>query len=139
MRSFRGNQMGRLGQMRGPQGFRGFGDTPAGASQGASLPGAMVPAVAGGNMTQGQGIVFDYQTPNIATINHGAASGAQIIQFDNNSTFLWLRSTFSVDVSAAAFSTTPPYPLIDMTIQDTGNGMQFMNAAVKIYSIAGNK
>jgi hypothetical protein len=135
--------MGRLGNFRGAPGFRGFGDNPSsavtGAAQGAALPGAMVPATAGGNMTQGQGIVFTYQTPNVATINHGTNSGAQIIQFDNNSTFLWLRSTYSVDVSSAAFATTPPDALIDVTIQDTGNGMQFMNAAVKIYSIAGKE
>lgn len=141
MRSFRGGQMGRMG-FPNPAGFRSFGNgapsPTAGAAVGASLPGAQVPAIAGGNATQGQGITFQYQTPSIATINHGTSSGSQVIQFDNNSTFLWLRSTFAVDVSAAEFNSGDiPVPLITMTIQDTGNGMQFMNAAVPIYTSAG--
>jgi hypothetical protein len=113
--------------------FRGgFGDASAPGN------GGNIPQAAGGNSVQGKGIVFVYQTPNVAAVAHGAASGSQVIQFDNNSTFLWLRTTFSADIAGAAFTTsTQPLPLITATIQDTGNGMQFMNAAIPVYQIAG--
>jgi hypothetical protein len=121
--------------MRG--GFRGgrFGDT-----SGAALPNpqAGVPGAAGGNATQGKGIVFTYSTPLYATLNHGASSGSQIIQFDNNSTFQWLRSFFTCDVSAAQFTeSSQPIPLITVQITDTGNGMSFMNAPIPVYAVAG--
>jgi hypothetical protein len=122
--------MPRMFRTPGRPGFRGFGD--------ATASGGGVPAASGGNATQGKGIDFVYQTPTVASIAHGTSSGAQPIQFDNNSTFLWLRSTYSVDESAAAFTSGAyPVPLITVTIQDTGNGMQFMNAPIPVYSIAG--
>ncbi len=114
----------------GHPGFRGFGQ--------ATAPGGAVPAASGGNATQGKGIVFVYQTPNVAALAFGTGSGAQPIQFDNNSTFLWVRSTFSVDLAGAAITSGAfPIPLVTVTIQDTGNGMQFMNAPIPLYEIAG--
>lgn len=114
------------------QSFRGFG------AAGAPAPGAGVPRGQGGNATQGRGIVFTYQTPNVATLTHATSSGSQIIQFDNNSTFLWLRSTFTFDVAGATVSVSAlQIPHVTATIQDTGNGMQFMNAAIPVYEIAG--
>jgi hypothetical protein len=118
--------------MRGS--FRGLGA----AAVAAAMPG--VPMNAGGNAVQGNGIVFTYQTPNIATLTHLTASGAQVIQFDNNSTFLWLRSTFTFDVSAATVTNSAlQIPHITVTIADTGNGMQFMNAGIPVYEIAGTQ
>lgn len=109
----------------------GFGDTSA-------APAGAVPVNVGGNAVQGKGIVFTYQTPTVTSVAHGASSGSQIIQFDNNSTFLWLRSTFSADIAGAAFlNDTVPCPLITVTIADTGNGMQFMNAPIPVFEIAG--
>ena len=118
--------MGRMG------GFRGLGATPVAA------PGANVPSYAGGNSVQGKGIAFTYQTPNVASLAPSASSGAQNIQFDNNSTFLWLRSTFSVDISEAALTSGSfVIPLVTVQITDTGNGMCFMNAPVPLFDIAG--
>lgn len=116
----------------------GFGNLRGMGRLGDTNTAAAVPPSQGGNAVQGKGIVFVYQTPNVATLNHGNASGSQVIQFDNNSTFLWLSSTFTADIAAAAFTAaTQPLPLITATIQDTGNGMQFMNAALPVYQIAG--
>ena len=136
--------------MRG--GYRGgrfgrMGDASSQANVMAPNPGNMVlpspqanfvPPGAGGNATQGKGIAFTYSTPVFATLNHGASSGSQIIQFDNNSTFQWLRSFFAYDVSAAQYTeSSQPVPLITVNITDTGNGMSFMNAPVPVYSVAG--
>lgn len=127
MRGGFGGFSGRFGQAQASA-----GGTPT------APPGASIPASMGGNAVQGKGIVFTYQTPNVALLNHGTGSGAQPIQFDNNSTFLWLRSTFTYDVAEAQFEvSTQPVPLITVQIQDTGNGMQFMNAPVPVYEIAG--
>jgi hypothetical protein len=132
--SFKGPRFGRLSDgtiVQLPSG-------PATGGTAQAPPGSSIPPGAGGNSVQGKGINFVYQTPLVATINHGASSGAQPIQFDNNSTFLWLRSTFVVDIAAAAFLIgTIPIPLITVSIQDTGNGMSFMNAPIPIYTIAG--
>jgi len=122
--------------MRG--GFsRQFGQTAPAISAGTAAA-TGIPQQSGGNAVQGRGIVFQYQTPNVATLNHGASSGAQNIQFDNNSTFLWLRATFSCDISAAEFTvSSQPVPLITLNITDTGNGMSFMNGPIPVYEIAG--
>jgi hypothetical protein len=101
-------------------------------------PQQYVPPSAGGNATQGKGIAFTYSTPVYASLANGVSSGAQIIQFDNNSTFQWLRSFFTCDLSSAGFTeSTQPIPLITVQITDTGNGMSFMNAAVPVYTVAG--
>ena len=123
----------------GFRGFNGPGVTAAGTgAQGGTSGSGPVPAVSGGNSVQGDGIDFIYQTPNVASLANGAGSGAQDIQFDNNSTFWWLRTTFTVDINAAAFLVnTQPIPLITVQIQDTGNGMSFMNAPIPIYAMAG--
>ncbi len=120
---------GGFGRLNGP-GFRGFG---AGAPAGSGIP-----ANAGGNAVSGKGIDFMYATPAGVTVNHGTTSGAQIIQFDNNSTFLWLRTVFTSDVAEAQVTaSTIPIPFITVQITDTGNGMSFMNAAIPVYAIAG--
>lgn len=113
--------------MRG--GFRGIG-TPGN-------PG-MVPASMGGNAVQGQGIDFTYATPALASLANGATSGAINIQFDANSVFVWLRSTFSAQLSGpAAFTySSIPVPNISVSIQDTGKGASFMNTFIPVYQIA---
>ena len=127
-------------------GFRGFGTgvVPGGTAGGtATAPaGAGVPAGYGGNAVQGKGIVFTYSTPaqNVAS---GATGAAQQVLFDNNSVFVWLRSTFRADTgtitAATAFAyDTIPVPNVTVLIQDSGSGMSFMNAAVPIYEIASN-
>jgi hypothetical protein len=96
-----------------------------------------VPSQAGGGNVQGRGLYFTYQTPVIASLAAGAATTATI-QFDQNSVFNWLRTTFSVDkTNAAQTSSSQPIPFVTLSITDTGNGMSFMNGPIPIYAMAG--
>lgn len=118
--------------MRG--GYGGFGATNPGP-----IPTPGVPANAGGNATQGRGIFFTYQTPSVASLAAGASSGAQIIQFDNNSTFTWLRTCVAADIAGAVQTVSSiVVPLVTLQITDTGNGMSFMNAPIPLEAIAGS-
>jgi hypothetical protein len=96
-----------------------------------------VPAGVGGGNVQGRGLVFQYQTPNIASLAAGASSTV-VIQFDQNSQFNWLRTTVSADI-AGAVETSSSYvlPLCTLQMTDTGSGMSFQNAPVPIFTIAG--
>jgi hypothetical protein len=131
-------------QVRMPMrpGFRGFGACAAQAP--ANQPGVTggvtgpVPPNMGGNAVQGQGIDFTYATASL-TVNHGTTSSATPIQFDANSVFVWLRSTFQVTIAEAAFTYSAiPVPNIYVSIQDTGKGASFMNTGVPIWTIASN-
>lgn len=96
-----------------------------------------IPSQAGGGNVQGRGLYFTYQTPLVASLAPGAAT-AVTIQFDQNSTFNWLRTTFSVDKTNAALTiNTLIIPFITLQITDTGNGMSFMNAPIPVYAMAG--
>jgi hypothetical protein len=96
-----------------------------------------VPAGASGGNVQGRGLVFVYQTPNIAALAPGIAN-SQVIQFDQNSVFCWLRTTFTCDLSnAAQTNESLVNPFITLQITDTGNGMSFMNGPVPLQSLAG--
>lgn len=98
-----------------------------------------VPSQAGGGNVQGRGLYFTYQTPVIATLAPGAAT-TNTIQFDQNSVFNWLRTTFTVDIGNAATTVgTLIAPFVTMQITDTGNGMSFMNGPIPLISMAGFK
>lgn len=111
--------------------------------RGIGTPGAGVPATMGGNAVQGQGIPFTYGTPVLASIAAGATAGSINIQFDANSVFVWLRSTFTAstesdsDIVSWEYSTIV-VPQINVSIQDTGKGASFMNTPVPLPSIASN-
>jgi len=96
-----------------------------------------VPSQAGGGNVQGRGLYFTYQTPVIAALAPGAAT-TSTIQFDQNSVFNWLRTTFTVDkTNAVQTGSSQPIPFVTLQITDTGNGMSFMNGPIPIYSLAG--
>lgn len=98
-----------------------------------------VPSQAGGGNVQGRGLYFTYQTPVIATLAPGAAT-TNTIQFDQNSVFNWLRTTFTVDIGNAAETVgTLVSPYLTLQITDTGNGMSFMNGPITLISMAGFK
>ena len=104
----------------------------AGSNQG-------VPSQAGGGNVQGRGLYFTYQTPVIASLAPGAAT-TNTIQFDQNSVFNWLRTTFTVDLTNAAETIgTLVNPFVTLQITDTGNGMSFMNGPIPLTSMAGFK
>lgn len=96
-----------------------------------------VPASAGGGNVQGRGINYQYVTPIVASLAAGAATTVTI-QFDQNSTFNWLRTTYSVNISGDAEELSLMIlPEISVVITDTGNGMAFMSGPVPAYAIGG--
>lgn len=112
---------------------------------GIGTPGGMgaIPANQGGNSIQGQGIPFVYSTPLLASLAAAATSTSNNIQFDANSVFVWLRSTFSAGLETESEFVTPTYSSIPMpqllvNIQDTGKGASFMNTPPLIWNIASN-
>ncbi|MGA9854246.1 MAG: hypothetical protein WBR29_03075 [Gammaproteobacteria bacterium] len=138
--------MNRMGYRRG--GMRGLGQaccvppSYVGANQGGTggVQGG-VPSQYGGNAVQGKGINFTYATPLLSTLADSTTAPAQNIQFDANSVFVWLRSTFTANDSAAGGGadldiSTIPVPNISVTIQDTGKGASFMNTPVPVWQIA---
>lgn len=119
-----------------------------GANQGGSggVQGG-IPAQYGGNAVQGKGINFTYSTPLVLSLAVASAQGSptpsssQAIQFDANSVFVWLRSTFTVNLTAAGGGATQDLssitvPNISVSIQDTGKGASFMNTPVPVWQIA---
>lgn len=143
--------MNRMGYRRGGMvGMGGCCVAPSyvGANQGGSggVRGG-IPSQYGGNAVQGKGINFTYATPLVFTVAVASAQGAptasssQQIQFDANSVFVWLRSTFTVNLTAAGGGAAQtlssiPVPNISVSIQDTGKGASFMNTPVPVWQIA---
>lgn len=97
-----------------------------------------IPQNAGGALVSGKGIDFKYQTPTIASLANGVSQQVTI-QYDQNSTFNWLRTTYSVDLAGAAEDNVEiVIPLVTLQITDQGSGMSFMNAPIPLYTIAGS-
>jgi hypothetical protein len=131
--------LGRLGMLADgtPVVGTASGPQPVSAAVAAALAQNSVPSQAGGGNVQGRGLYFTYQTPVVASIAAGAATTVTI-QFDQNSVFNWLRTTFTVDkTNAVQTSSSQPIPFVTLQITDTGNGMSFMNGPVPVYAMAG--
>ncbi len=111
--------------------MRGIGTPGAGLH-----PGAGIPAGSGGNALQGSGLWFTYVTAALASLADGATSTAQALQFDANSVFLWLRSSFTAQLSGpAAFTySSIPIPNINVSISNT-TGVTLMNNPVPVYQV----
>lgn len=84
--------------------------------------------------TQGRRFKFTYQTPAITLA--GATTTTQIIQFDLDSVFCWLKTTFFTDITAQLIS-TQIIPVVSVLITDTGSGQAYSNAAIPIGALAG--
>jgi hypothetical protein len=95
-----------------------------------------VPGAMGGGNVQGRGLIFQYQTPVIASLANGASTTVTI-QFDQNSVFNWLRTTISVNLSTDTYEVTEK-PMLTLQMTDTGNGQSFMNAPIPVSAIAGS-
>jgi hypothetical protein len=144
MRGFsgRGGGLGRLGV--GQFATLSDGTVVVGNSAGVAVPAvpagsqeAQVPGNAGGGMVQGKGLDFKYQTPVVLSLAPGA-SAQRTIQFDQNSTFNWLRTTYSVNVTGdVEEASLLILPLVTLQITDQGNGMAFMNSPIPLYTMAG--
>lgn len=93
---------------------------------------------------------FTYQTPNIASLA-AAAAATNTIQFDNDSAFEWIKTTYTVDlanhatgISAGGSATGTAtvmnaitVPFVTLQIQDTGQGSYYSNQPIPVYQIAG--
>lgn len=80
---------------------------------------------------------FAYQTPNIATIAAAAAT-SNVITFDADSVFCWIKTTYTTDLAGAVqTSSSRVVPLATVNIVDTGSGQSFFNAQTPIPAIAG--
>lgn len=113
------------------------GPQPVSESVAAAIAGGQVPGNAGGALVQGKGIDFKYQTPTIASLAAGASQQVTI-QFDQNSTFNWLRTTYAVNIAGdAEEASLLILPEVTLQITDQGSGMSFMNAPIPLYTIAG--
>lgn len=96
-----------------------------------------IPYNSGGNLVQGRGLFFSYNTPAIASLANGATSTVTI-QFDNNSIFTWLRACVRADIAGAVQTpSSMVIPLVTLQITDTGTGMSFMNGPTAVEAIAG--
>jgi hypothetical protein len=135
----RGLGLGQLGRMADGTAVIGTsqGPQPIPESVANAIASSAVPGNAGGAMVQGKGIDFKYATPLISSLANGAATSVTI-QYDQNSTFNWLRTTFACDLAGAAETADSlQMPLVTVQITDQGSGMSFMNAPIPLYNIAG--
>lgn len=86
---------------------------------------------------EGRRFKFSYQSPNVSSLA-AAAQSTVALQFDLDSTFVWLRTSFFVDIAGAVQTiSSQVLPLVTVLITDTGSGQAYMNAAIPIPSIAG--
>lgn len=127
------------------RGFRGYARPPG---LGALPPGAVPNNVMVNAQTmQQRGSIpndedrrfwFTYQTPNIATIA-AAAAATNVIQFDNDSVFEWIKTTVVADIAGAVQTASSlVIPLATLQIQDTGTGSYYSNAAIPLAACAGD-
>lgn len=126
--------------------FGRFGDAPGGSPAGAGM--AVAPGMVAVNaqtMQQRNAIpndserrfYFTYQTPNIASIA-AAGSTSNTVQFDNDSVFVWVKTTVCADLAGAAqTNSTIVIPLVTVQIQDTTTGMYYSNAPIPLMNYAG--
>lgn len=127
------------------QGPGRLGQAPPGGNVTGQVSGPIPPQY-GGNAVQGKGIYFTYAHTPVGSLAAGnTTSGAQSIQFDANSVFIWLRSTFTAGLAGTAgppftshafTQSSLPIPQIAVNIQDTGKGASFMNTPIPVYQIA---
>lgn len=73
----------------------------------------------------------------VASIAAGAQA-SDVIQIDQDSTFVWVKASYQVDLAGAAQTqSTRPVPLVAVSIQDGGSGRNLQNLPVPIGNIAG--
>lgn len=123
------------------RGFRGYPPRYTGLGQNqpvAAVQNALPsPNVDAQRYLEGRRMYYIYQTPNIASIAAGATSN-QVIQFDIDSVFTWMRTTMFIDIGQAAQNSGARVtPLITLQITDTGSGTNFFNNPVPLPNIAG--
>ncbi len=108
------------------------------AAVNAALPAPAPANVDAQRYIEGRRFFYIYQTPNIATIAASAAT-TNVIQFDVDSVFCWMRLNVFADIAGAV--QTPSslvVPLVTLQITDTGSGTNYFNNPVPLGSVAGS-
>lgn len=81
--------------------------------------------------------VYWYAVPVVSSLA-ASASSSQNISFDADSVFVWTKTSYFVDLSAAAITdSTRPIPLITVSMTDTGSSRNLSSIAIPIDSFAG--
>lgn len=112
----------------------GLGQAPVAASVTSVAP----PNVDAQRYIEGRRMFYIYQTPNIASIANGAST-TNVLQFDIDSVFCWMRLCIFADIAGAV--QTPSslvVPLVTLQITDTGSGTNYFNNPIPLGSVAGS-
>lgn len=118
--------------------MRRFLGASAAAAVHAALPAPATPNVDAQRYLEGRRFFYIYQTPNIASLA-AAATTTNVIQFDIDSVFVWMRTCVVADIAGAVQTTSSiVIPLATLQITDTGTGTNFFNNAVPLTAIAGD-
>lgn len=113
-----------------------FGAAPAAVA--AALPSPSSPNVDAQRYLEGRRFFYIYQTPNIASIANGSST-TNVIQFDIDSVFVWMRLNVFCDIAGAVQTPSSLVePLVTLQITDTGTGTNFFNLPVPIPAITGS-
>lgn len=92
-------------------------------------------------MAQDRRNAYAYPTPVLAPTGSPLAAGSSlptVIQFEIDSVFVWTKTSYHVDLAAAAITdSTYPIPLISMQIQDTATQRTLFFAPIPIETAAG--
>lgn len=125
-----------------PQGnFGGAGPAQSPIAIGASDPGqgGLATAIANplGDILDPQvdGSDYFFYGTNVTSIAPQASSNSQI-QIDAGTDFLWLATTYCVDIAASVTIATQVVPSVTVTILDTGATKNLMNTPLPINTIA---
>lgn len=80
---------------------------------------------------------FTYGSAPIAALAPAAAT-SRVIQIQADTPFVWMATSYMVDVAGAAQTdASRVLPLVEITIFDSGSGKQLMNVPVPIPAMAG--
>jgi hypothetical protein len=89
-----------------------------------------------GRDTQKDYFFYVVDVPPLSTVIPNQSTPLVI---DNDADFFWIASTYQADIAAAALTEdTNVLPLVNLELQDTGSGRNFMNAPVRLTNIAGD-
>lgn len=82
---------------------------------------------------------FFFYVTSIAALSTVAPNAQSLIQFDADSEFLWIATSYQASIAAAALTVaTNVVPLANVQISDGGSGKFLSNAPMPLSTIAGD-
>lgn len=132
--------------MRGFRGYGAFGAAPAALPQAIASGADPNNAPLASSIANPLGEILDPQldgsdyffyATNVASIAPQASANSQI-QIDAGTDFLWIGTTYQVDIATAVTSSSRVIPGMTVTVLDTGATKNLMNTPVPINTIASN-